>query len=211
MTRSHWTRNGLTAALTGGLAVVALASLPQVAQAADPPPACTQIVTGTLVGAQTVLPGEKLCLRNALVLGEIIVSPGGALASNRSTVEGAITLNGATRFAFCGSTTVEGAINVTGTLGPVRIGNNDHCPGNTIDGAVTLQDNLGNVIIAHGTVAGALTVNRNIATSGAAPRIADNTIGGALGCETNTPAASNTGRPNSVGGARTGECADPTF
>lgn len=213
MTRFSWTRTA--AVLTGTLVVASIASLPTVAQAApdhlEPPPACTTVVTGTLSGAQSVAAGEKLCLRGALVEGAITVAEGGALASSRSTVEGAITLAGATRFAFCRSTTVVGAITVTGTVGSVRIGNNHDCGPNTIDGAVTIQDNFGNVSIAHSTVTGAVTVSGNAATSGLAPRIVANVIDGDLTCAGNAPAASNTGRPNTVGGARTGECADPTF
>jgi len=214
MTISPRVRNGVVSALTGTLAVVGLAAvLPQAAHAGTSglTAACTQTVTGDLAGAQTVASGQKLCLRGANVGGAITVQAGGSLSSKNSTVNGAITASGAKLFEFCGSTTVGGALSVSGGVGKVKIGDNNKCGANTVGGAITVANNTRNVSLARTTTGAAVTVSDNVPLSGIAPLISANNIGGALTCAGNAPAPTNDNKSNTVAGGRSGQCVSPTF
>jgi len=207
------TRNRIALA-AAAIATLGMAAVPMTAQAAEfvaPTGSCTSTVTGTLAGAQTVPTGQKLCLRGATVDGAITVESGASLSARGSTVNGAITLNGADSFKFCGSATVGGAISVASGVGTVVIGDNDECRGNMVDGAITVAGYTGNVTVARTTTSGALVIKSNAALSGKAPKIAANDIGGDLTCRANTPAPTNTGLPNTVHGARHGQCESMSF
>lgn len=205
----------LARTVAGAIAVVALgAVVPLSANAAESgiePTTCTRVVTGALEGAQTVASGERLCLYGATVGGAITVEPNASLIAYGTTVDGAITLSGANDFSFCHSRTLGGAISATAGVGHVKIGDVGNCRGNRIDGAVTLEGNVGNVSIARSRLTGALTANSNAPGSGLAMMIAGNTVGGEISCSANAPAPRNTGRPNVVTGARSGQCAFNSF
>jgi hypothetical protein len=175
------------------------------------PSACTRLITGDLPGAQTVPTGQKWCLRGANVGGAITVKPAASLDIRDSFIDGAITLSGSRSFTMCNSETLGGAISASAGTGDVMIGNKRHCAGNRIDGAVTLHGNVGDVSIARNRLTGALSANSNAPVSERAMKIAGNRIGGDLTCKANTPAPRNAGLPNTVTGARGGQCAKTTF
>ena len=210
--RGHRIRQGIVASLAGALALPALWTLvPLPAEAAT---VCTQIVTGPHTGVLNVAGGQKLCLRGAVQDGAVNVAPGGGLSVANSTVIGAITLKAAfTDFDFCGSTTVRGALSVTGGKGAVLIGGSGLlgallCPANTIDGAVTLDANKAGVELSRSYTSGAVTASANLGGT----TISGNRIAGALTCTTNKPAPTNAGVSNTVGGGRSGQtCAVLTF
>ncbi len=203
-------RQGAVAALTGALALPVLWTVaPLTAHAA----ACTQIISGPHNGVLNVAGNQKLCLVGAVQTGAVNVAPGGGLSVVGSIVTGAITLNaGFTEFDFCGSSTVRGALSVTGGKGKVLIGGTGLgavlCPTNTVDGAITLDANKAGVTLARNNVAGAVTASANLKGT----VISGNRIGGALTCTSNVPAPTNGGVRNSVAGGRSGQtCSVLTF
>jgi len=202
----------VAATLTGGLAIMAVASIaPAGAQAVT---LCTQTIVGAHSGVLNVAANQKLCLLVAVQDGAVNVAPGGALSVLDSTITGAVTLKaGYTTLDFCGSRTIRGAISATGASGAVRIGaagllGGLTCAGNTIDGAVTLNANLSGVTLARNYISGAVTASANLNGT----TISGNQIAGALTCTTNVPPPVNAGAHNTVGGGRSGQtCATPTF
>jgi hypothetical protein len=118
---------------------------------------------------------------------------------------------------------VGGSLSVTNSTGFVLIGSNADdsampCPGNTIGGGVTLTGNTGGVELGgNPSIKGAVTVNNNVLAGSAvdaengAPEIEHNSIKGSLSCNGNTPAPTNDGAPNTVSGARVGQCSASGF
>jgi 5'-nucleotidase len=219
-------RQGLVVTLTGALALLVLTVAPLSAQAAV---ACTpaETVTGNSNGAINVAGGQTLCLDNATQTGAVTVDPGGTLSVRGSTIDGAVSLSsGYTEFEFCGSETIGGAIEATGGIGPVLIGDTGLlgpddapvCAANIIDGAVTLDANHGGVTLARNDISAAVTATANGNVDTDTPTsIVGNRIVGALTCTGNMPAPNNldlTGSPESnvVGGERFGQtCLDGQF
>ena len=123
MTRLHHhrIRQGIVATLTGALAVLVPWTIaPLTAHAA---PECTETISGPNSGVLNVAADQRLCLQDAVQDGAVNVDPDGALSVVDSTITGAITLkSGFSDFAFCGSTTVRGAISATGGKGAVLVG-----------------------------------------------------------------------------------------
>jgi hypothetical protein len=219
-------RQGLVVTLTGALALLVLTVAPLSAQAAV---ACTpdETVTGNSNGAITVAGGQTLCLDNAMQTGAITVDPGGTLSVRQSTIDGSVSLSADfTQFEFCGSETVGGAIEASGGIGPVLIGDTGLldpdgapvCAANIIDGAVTLDANHGGVTLARNDIKAAVTASDNGNVDVDTPtNIVGNQIVGALTCTGNTPAPNNLGlmglpESNVVGGERFGQtCLDGNF
>jgi hypothetical protein len=207
----------MVALLTGGLAVLALSAIAPMSAHASL--LCTQTISGPHSGVITVAGGQKVCLNGAVQNGAVNVDPGGALSvTNKSIITGAVTAkSGFDDLVFCDSTTVRGAISVTGSQGDVHIGGNAlllTCPGNTIDGAVTLNANKGTVKLANNGIAGAVTASGNLGglLGLGGTTISGNRIGGALTCTLNTPPPKNDGVKNTVSGGRSGQtCAVSTF
>jgi hypothetical protein len=210
---------GMVAAVTGGLALLALGTIvPMSAQAAV---TCTpaETMTGAHNGAINVAGGQKLCMTNATQTGALTVDPNGSLSVRNSTITGSVSLfAGYTDFEFCGSWTVGGAISATGGTGTVLIGDtglpgsglSPACASNTIDGAVTLDANQAGVTLAHNEIKAAVTATGNLV----ATNIVGNHIAGALTCTGNQPAPNNIGSlgRNIVGGERFGQtCLDGNF
>lgn len=208
-------RFGAALAIAGAIVTtVPLAAVPQAASASALSTAgpCTRTITGTIVGAQAVSAGEFLCLRSATLQGAIDVAAGGALRIVRdSTVVGAVTLTGATSLWICESRIV-GAITATNGVpslsGPtgITIGDSATCGTNVVEGALTLTDNTGFLRLTGNTVVGAVTVNGNATGTKWGVRISGNVMGDALSCAGNLPAPINQNMPNTVAGARSGQC-----
>jgi hypothetical protein len=155
-----------------------------------------------------------MCLKGAVQDGAVNVNAGGALSvTAKSTITGAVTLkSGFVSLKFCDSKTVRGAVKATGSRGYVHVGGTDSqgtCAANTIDGAVTVDANRGAVLVGGNQIVGAMTASANGLLG---TKITANQIGGALTCSANTPAPTNGGAKNTVGGKRTGQtCAAVSF
>jgi uncharacterized repeat protein (TIGR01451 family) len=152
--------------------------------------ACTTTTTGQTNGAIIVPAGEFLCLTNAKVGGAVIVDPGGAVTVTNSTTA-AIDASSPVFVTVCGSTLVNGSIDVNNASGLVRIGDAPFaCAPNRISGSVTLTDN-------HGGDGG--------------PAIVGNTVVGSIDCRADNPVATDDGQTNQAGGAKLGECTGASF
>jgi hypothetical protein len=205
MTRLHPHGRRTAAALSAGVALLAIAAIAPVSANAA---ACTQTISGPHTGVINVAAPDKLCLLGAVQNGAVNVAPDAGLSVIGSTITGAVTLtDGYTELQFCDSETVLGEISATGGQTAALIGG-PSCAPNTIDGAVTLDANTAGVTLTGNSIAGAVTANANLAGT----TISANTIGGALTCASNAPAPTNGGVTNSVGGGRSGQtCAVLTF
>jgi Bacterial Ig-like domain (group 3) len=140
-------------------------------------------------GALTVHAGQAVCVRG-IWAGTISVQSGGAIALLNAHVIGAVTSNGAAAVTVCGSS-VALALTVSGSSGAVVLGIGPHdatvCAGNSFAGSVAMRGNTGGV------------------------ELAGNVVTGSLACSQNSPAPIDGGRPNTVIGARSGQCAASTF
>jgi hexosaminidase len=144
-------------------------------------PACTTMLTGARSGPLTVSSGVA-CLDGATISGPVSVTGGAGIYLTGSTVSGPVSASGAGNVLLCG-TTVSGPVSVTGKT-RVWIGNAaGDCAPSTVSGPVSLRNNTGSTVVS------------------------GNRINGPLSCSGNTPAPTNAGRPNSVSGPKSGQCA----
>ena len=101
-----------------------------------------------------------------------------------------------------------GRVTVTGTSGAVLIGSSDGgspaCGGNVIMGPVTLSGNSGSITVADNTIYGPVALTGN---GGPAAVVAANMVAGPLSCSANSASPTNNGKPNSVQGPASGQCA----
>jgi hypothetical protein len=173
--------------------------------------ACSTTITGGIAGALRVTSGESLCLNaGAVVGGGVSVEPGASLALAGAQVNGGVTSKGASSVSVCGST-VNGPVKITATAGMVSLGDDDAgCAGNRLRASLSVSDNLGGLEVFGNTIGATTTVTGNQGapppSADAVPEIEQNTIGGALLCNSNAPAPTSDGQPNAVAGARTGQC-----
>jgi hypothetical protein len=73
---------------------------------------------------------------------------------------------------------------------------------------VTLSGNQGSVELGGNQIGGRVIISNNV-TGGSGEsgvEVEGNHIGGTLSCSGNTPPPTNDGQPNTVTGARTGQC-----
>ncbi|RMB85455.1 ParB/Srx family N-terminal domain-containing protein [Streptomyces shenzhenensis] len=145
-----------------------------------PAPSCTTTLTGTRSGPLTVGSGVT-CLDRARLTGPVTVRAGASLISRGSTVSGPVAASGARTVQLCG-TTVNGPVSITRTDGPVLLGG-PGCTADAVTGPVALTGNTGGVTVSGGTVTGPLA------------------------CSANSPAPSDAGKPVTVRGPRSGQCA----
>ncbi|MFI5694620.1 family 20 glycosylhydrolase [Kribbella sp. NPDC051586] len=144
-------------------------------------PACTTMLSGTHSGPMTVSSGVA-CFDGATVSGPVTVAPGAGLYASGSEIRGPVSASGAGDVLLCG-TTVSGPVSVTGRT-RVWLGNADgECAPSTIKGPVAVRNDTGSTIVS------------------------GNRISGPLSCSGNVPAPTNAGRPNSVSGPKSGQCA----
>jgi Big-like domain-containing protein len=177
---------------------------------------CAKNVSGS-VGAQSIS-GGSACFTNATVNGGVNISQGANVYFSNSTVGGALTATSPGTIGICGGQ-VKGQVSISGASGFVLVGGDTaSCPGVKISGSVLLNNNHGLRLGGNQVLSGAVSVTNNnaididpIVGGPAGTVITRNTIGGKLACSGNVPAASNAGVKNTVGGARTGECASATF
>ncbi|HEX3540315.1 MAG TPA: DUF11 domain-containing protein [Acidimicrobiales bacterium] len=174
---------------------------------------CDHNLTANVPGSLT-LSGGTWCLTNITVGGAIIVKPGTTVFVIHSTITGSITATNPAGFSACQSNLA--AVTITGATGFVLIANpgDDLCLGNKINGAVSLTSNTGGVEVSHNVIVGGSMYLRNNTGGGPfaednSPEIEANQLSGSLICSGNSPAPTNDGQPNTVTGARTGQCASP--
>ncbi|MFJ9482909.1 Ig-like domain-containing protein [Streptomyces mirabilis] len=171
---------------------------------------CTRTISGSVANAVFAGTGST-CIVNATIGGTVHGAAGGALFISNSTIRGSVLSSGGTRLGVCGST-VTGSVNVARATGFVVIGDpgDDGCAGNRITGQLALSDNRSGAEAVANHVGGSVQVQ---GTTGSGPfpedsraEVEGNTIGGSLICSGNVPAPTNDGHPNSVAGARQGQC-----
>ena len=166
-------------------------------------------ITASQNGGLTVASGQTICITSTgRVNGSVTVNSGGALIITGGTVNGGVTASsGSTGINLCGAS-VNGGVTVTYATGPVVIGSPTACAGNTIKGGVTVANDTGGVTVNGNSVSGGVTVSNNSGPSSSSIQNLDgNTISGGLTCGGNVASLSNGGKPNSVSGSRSGQCA----
>ena len=170
----------------------------------------TDHTQGSAGGSINLAPGST-SISGASVGGNITVPAGSSLILTNSTVGGNITATNPGSITICGST-VGNTVKISGASGFVllRDAGDDGCAPNTFRTSVTLTSNHGAVDLVGNHIGSNTSVT---GTTGTGPFLPDdqgaelegNTIGGTLSCSGNTPIA-NDGNPNSVAGARSGQC-----
>jgi hypothetical protein len=151
-------------------------------------PACTVTLTGR---QNRVTAGQGVtCVTNAQVNGAVTVREGASLVVRNSSINGTLTSTGALAVQMFGST-VNGAVVVTRTSQDVTIA------GNRFNGAVVLTRNT------------QVTANERYSRLAGAygPLVVGNRVNGALTCTGNSAPAKDFGAPNTVNGAKVGDCA----
>jgi hypothetical protein len=145
---------------------------------------CDRVVT-SVSGNYSVPATGTTCITNGNVSGSVMVPAGATLSITNSTIGGQLmSTSGGGTLLVCGSSIA--GVTINGNAGPVIVGDAG-CAGNSIGSNVTLNSNRGGVTFG------------------------GNTVGGSLQCSGNSPVATNGGRPNTVRGSRTGECAAAGF
>jgi hypothetical protein len=201
---------------------------PQVKSLSFHPP-----VTGPHPGA-LILSGGSWLVASADIGGAVVLMPGTYAAICDSKIGGAVMGDHTAGLEIC-SSTVGGGIAISNSMGPVLIGDNGDgepysvagggrlCGGNLLTGhgAISLTGNTGNIIeVAKNTIGGGVTLNNNhvapvlgddIGESEYTPEVEGNTINSSLSCTGNTPMPTNDAQPNTVVGARDGQCSAPGF
>jgi hypothetical protein len=140
---------------------------------------CDRTVAGLYVGTLNVTSGVTCLAESALLVGSIRVAAGAGVVATGAVVLGPVSATGARVFASFDSSFV-GPVTITGTTLRVALSSS------RLAGPVRLT----------GTATGATPVV-----------VTDNDVIGVLACSGNDPAPVNDGRPNSVTGPATGQCA----
>jgi len=151
-------------------------------------PACTTTLTGhqfNVVAGQGVT-----CLTNAQVAGQVTVRAGASLVVRDSTISGTLLSTGAEAVQLFGST-VNGTVRITSTSRDVT------AAGNRFNGAVILSANT------------QVSANERYSRLAGAygPLLVGNNLYGALICTGNSAQVKDFGAPNTVVGAKVGDCA----
>jgi hypothetical protein len=130
------------------------------------------------------------CLTNAQVAGTVTVRAGASLVVRNSMISGTLVSTGAEAVQIFGST-VNGAVMVTSTRQDLTVA------GNRFNGAVVLSSNT------------QVSANERYTRLAGAygPVLVGNRINGALACSGNSAKVSDFGAPNTVRGAKSGDCA----
>jgi hypothetical protein len=175
-----------------------------------------QVISGnvftnlTITTPTTFAPGTR-------VFGNVTISGSGSLSAQNVQIHGNLTATAGTGLRLCGSL-VGGNTNISGINGVIVIGDAGDdgappCAGNTLSGTANLSGNTGFLEFSANVVAGATTVNNNTTTivvppeNATATELEANQINSTLSCSGNVPPPTNDGKPNTVIGARTGQCA----
>jgi hypothetical protein len=171
---------------------------------------CSGVLSGTF--GNVTVPRNQVCavpIRSALtVTGNFSIEPGGSLVMDDL---GFLTIDGNLTATNASTITLEsGSLIVHGNITSVNSNVVDiFTTGfSTIGGNVTIVGSSGTVFVAGATIGGNVTVVDNTTTTGAnSDTIGNNSISGNLVCVNNTPAPTNQGASNKVGGNRVLQCA----
>ena len=203
-----------TSVLTGGTHAVAAAyagdgSFHESAGASRQNITCNVTYKGSINGSIQVPKTRSVCFTGARVSGNITIPPKARVSIANSTVSGTVAATNAAVLAVCGST-FNSALTLTTTQQLLLLGDPfaNGCAANRVARDVSLTRSRAHLTVLGNTVGGALTVADN--TPGGIV-VGGNHITGDLRCSGNTSAPLNSGRANSVGGMRSGQCADPNF
>ncbi|HEV3353080.1 MAG TPA: glycine-rich protein [Acidimicrobiales bacterium] len=177
---------------------------------------CTRTMSGS-PGSLTIPSSGTTCVSGGTVGGNLNVPAGASLALTNETVHGNLTASGANSIAVCGSS-ISGSMTVVNTTGQVLVGDGGDdgspgCAGNTVGNNVTLNHNSANTELGGSSVSGSVYFTNNTGTPSStetSPEIEANHISGALTCSGNV-SVTNDNLPNTVGGARSGQCAAKGF
>jgi hypothetical protein len=151
----------------------------------------TRVISGRTKGKLVVKAGEAVELTSTAVTDQIEVQPGGSLDAEGATSKGIKATNAAV-LRICGGKV--GAVKITGSHGPVVLGDGEGCDaggyfsrvvlsdnagavslvGSSVNGAVRATGNTGGVTVKNNTIAKSLTVTGNSGTVIDSP----NTVGG---------------------------------
>jgi len=150
---------------------------------------CTSTVTGVQAGI--VLTTGTTCLDKATVVGDVTVGGAASVVIRDSVINGSVTVSGSPAVQMFG-TTVRDATRITGVTKDVTLA------GNTFRAGLTLTDNT------------QVTANERFSRLAGAygPVVTGNTVFGPLACVGNSAAVGDFGAINTVGGDKTGTCAD---
>jgi hypothetical protein len=186
----------------------------------------TQVVTfskaciTTTVPGFTVAAGQSVCVEApGRVTGQVEVASGGALSVTGGVLNSTLSASGAAALRLCGAT-VGGSVSVSGTTGFVLAGDGGDdgqpaCAGNTLKSGVSLSGNSGGFEAGGNKIAGPVSVTGNTGTGPSwqdpAAEIEGNSMSGSLSCSNNSPAPTDGGQPNTVSGARSGQCSAAGF
>jgi hypothetical protein len=123
-------------------------------------------VSGDLNGPLRVAPGQSVCLSpGAKVFGPTNIGRDGELFAEGATFYGPVRSDQAAGFSLCSSTAL-GPVTVTGTTGPVQIGEPalSACGGNHIAGPLTVEHNGCATCDTNGMDTGAVDISGDTVT-----------------------------------------------
>lgn len=175
---------------------------------------CTSGSTITGSHPAGVYASGPLCIIDANVGGNVVMAPGSSLLVLRSTIGGSLSTTSNKSVTVCGGSLQGGTDMLTGTTGPVLIGDGGDdfsaCAPVSIKGSLSIKNSKGPVEVGGNTILGSVSLTNakgSGTTAETKPEIEGNTIKGNLACTGNTPAPTSDGKPNTVTGPRTGQCA----
>ena len=150
----------------------------------------TTVISGKVHKKIVVKSGEAVEVTSTATTGTIEVQPGGSLDVEGASTK-AIKANGAGVIRICGAKV--GSLKISGTTGPVTIGDGEGCAASSASGA-TITNNTGGVTVVGSTFKGAVKVTGN---SGGVT-VTNNTVSKSLTVTGNSGTVVD--QPNTVGG-----------
>ncbi len=153
----------------------------------------TSVISGTLKHKLVVKSGEAVELSSSAVAKTIEVQPGGSLDVEGASTKG-IKASDAGVIRVCGAKV--GAIKITGSTGPVVLGDGEGCSPSSFSNGAALQGNTGGVEVVGDSFKGSVTISGN---SGGVTATG-NTIGKNLTVNANGGTVID--EPNTVSGKR---------
>jgi hypothetical protein len=177
-------------------------------------------INGTINGGYTVAANQVICITGR-VNGGVTVKSGGSLILSGATINGGtLSATSPGSITICNST-INGNITISGATKPVLIGDGGDtqpagddplpaCDANTLNASsISLTNNIGGVEFGGNKVTGSVTISNNTNASG--PEVEGNKITGSLACSGNVAGPTNDTLKNTVTGTKSGQCAGSSF
>ena len=153
-------------------------------------------VIGATIKDNVVVKSGKMCnLEDVTIQGGVTVEPGGAFSAIESEIRGSVSGTDVNSFLIYGGV-VRGGVTVAGASLYLSIKFAE------VRGSVALSEAATFSGINGSSVRGSVTMNDNPEI-----HVGGNTIGGHLACA-NNDSATNYGDPSTVGGVKSGDCAN---